>query len=120
MNKHPRLRPSASVFLLVSLLPAFARAATLAVTSLADDGSTVGSLRVQLAAAASGDTVAFDAAFADQAVLLDSALGPLVVQRNVEIAGPAGGRVALDMQNAACPILQSFDPDVSVTLLLVR
>ena len=93
----------------------FAHAATLTVTSTADNGSA-GTLRAQIAAAADGDTIAFDASLDGQAVLLDASLGPLSVTKSVEIAGPASGRVALDLQNAACPILQSFDPAVAVTL----
>ena len=104
--------------LLASLLalPVFSHAGTLTVTSTGDDAADPATLRGAIAAAADGDTIAFDEALAGQAVLLDASLGPLAVTKNVEIVGPLSGRVALDMQNAACPILQSFDPAMSVTL----
>ena len=101
---------------LLFFVPVLAHAATLTVTSTGDDASDPATLRGAIAAAADGDTIAFDASLDGQAVLLDASLGPLSVTKNVEIAGPASGRVALDMQNAACPILQSFDPAVAVTL----
>jgi len=104
----------------LAALAAFASAsvfaATWTVTSTGDDASDPATLRGAIAAASDGDTIEFAASLAGGAVLLDSSLGPISVTRAVVVEGPAAGRIALDMQNAACPILQSFDSDVSVTL----
>jgi predicted outer membrane repeat protein len=59
---------------------------TLIVTSTADSGP--GSLRAEIAAAQSGDTIVFDSSLADQAINLTS--GELVINKSLTIEGGAG------------------------------
>ena len=74
---------------LLLLSPALAHAATLAVTSLADDGSA-GTLRAQVAAAAAGDTIEFDASLAGGTIALATASGAIEIDADGErISVPA-------------------------------
>ena len=65
------------------------RAATITVTSIADNG--VGSLREALANANNGDTVVFDSSLSGQLIALTS--GQLVVSKSISITGPGGNRL---------------------------
>src|SRR5437867_7453977 len=85
---------------LAATLTAFcARAATLTVTSIADSGP--GSLRNAIAAAASGDTVAFGVTGA-----ITLTTGELLIAKNLTIAGP--GAASLTIQRSAATGTPSF------------
>src|SRR5207249_4549577 len=73
-----------------ALSSAAARAATLTVSSTADDG-TAGTLRSVLAGAADGDTIEFSVA---GTITLIS--GELLVDKNVAIMGPGAANLAVD------------------------
>src|SRR5438046_3529585 len=68
-----------------------ARATTLTVTSTADDGTTAGTLRSVLAAAADGDAIDFSVT---GTITLIS--GELLVDKNVAIMGPGAANLAVD------------------------
>ena len=74
------------------LLSGAARAATLTVTTLTDSGA--GSLRGQLAAAASGDTINFGVT---GTITLTS--GELVASKNLTITGPGASALSLSGNN---------------------
>jgi predicted outer membrane repeat protein len=63
------------------------------VTNLSDDPFQVGSLRYVLNHASAGDTIQFAV---NGVITLNAQNGPLVVDKNVLIAGPGGGNVVLD------------------------
>lgn len=112
-------------FLLLS--PALAHAATLTVTSLADDGSA-GTLRAQVAAAAAGDTIEFDASLAGGTIALATASGAIEIDKSLSIVGPEEGPVTLDGLGGAggtraysggsrtIGLLHASDPDATLTL----
>ena len=81
-------------------LAASGYAATLTVTSLADDGSA-GTLRAQIAAASDGDTITFDASLAGATITLATANGPLEYAGSLTIEGPASSPVTIDGGGAA-------------------
>ncbi len=83
------------------LVPAFAHGATLTVTSAGDDASDPATLRGAIAAAASGDTIAFDASLAGATIALDKTLGPLEWSGSLAIEGPASAPVTIDGGGAA-------------------
>lgn len=86
-----------SVCLGLWLLAASSPANTLTVTSNADSGA--GSLRQAIADAASGDTIAFDAALNGSVITLTS--GQLVISKNLSILGPGPGQLALNGNGAS-------------------
>ena len=112
---------------LLLLSPALAHAATLAVTSLADDGSA-GTLRAQVAAAAAGDTIEFDASLAGGTIALATASGAIEIDKSLSIVGPEEGPVTLDGLGGAggaraysggsrtIGLLHASDPDATLTL----
>ena len=81
---------------LCAILPAFACGATLTVTSTGDDASNPATLRGAIAAAADGDTIAFDASLAGATIALDKTLGPLEYAGSLTIEGPASAPVTID------------------------
>ncbi|MGI5868495.1 MAG: hypothetical protein ACOX9C_03490 [Kiritimatiellia bacterium] len=109
MKLHAKL---VATFALVAFSAASISAATITVTSTADDGSA-GTLRTAIASAASGDVVAFDNALAGETFTLDSARGPLEPAVSLSIIGPAAG-VTLSGGNAI-PLVCSTNPVVSLT-----
>src|SRR5262249_48962838 len=64
---------------------------TLTVTSTADNG--LGSLRDEIAAAHSGDTIGFDPSLAGQTIALTS--GELAISKSLAIQGPGAGLLAI-------------------------
>ena len=99
-----RLRCLLFILLLaVAAGPGAIGAATLLVTTTADNGA--GSLRAGVAAAADGDNIQFDAALNGQTISLTG--GELVIDKNITINGP-GPRSALGIEsfNRAVPHLQ--------------
>ena len=78
------------------LLPAFACGATLTVTSTGDDAADPATLRGAIAAAADGDTIAFDSSLAGATIALDKTLGPLEYAGSLTIEGPASAPVTID------------------------
>ena len=82
--------------LLLLLLPALACGATLTVTSTGDDASDPATLRGAIAAAADGDTIAFDASLAGATISLVTANGPLEYAGSLTIEGPASAPVTID------------------------
>jgi len=81
---------------LLLLVPALAHGATLTVTSTGDDASDPATLRGAIAAAADGDTIAFDASLAGATIALDKTLGPLEYAGSLTIEGPASAPVTID------------------------
>ena len=81
---------------LLLLAPALAHGATLTVTSTGDDASDPATLRGAIAAAADGDTIAFDASLAGATIALDKTLGPLEYVGSLTIEGPASAPVTID------------------------
>ena len=81
---------------LLLLAPALAHGATLTVTSTGDDASDPATLRGAIAAAADGDTIAFDASLAGATIALDKTLGPLEYSGSLTIDGGAGAPVTID------------------------
>ena len=86
---------------LLLLAPALAPGATLTVTSTGDDASDPATLRGAIAAAADGDTIAFDASLAGATIALDKTLGPLEYAGSLTIEGPASAPVTIDGGGAA-------------------
>jgi hypothetical protein len=70
---------------------------TLTVTTLADSGA--GSLRGQIAAAASGDTIVFDSSLTDGTVSLTS--GELLINKNLTITGLGADHLAVSRSTSA-------------------
>ena len=81
---------------LLLLAPALAHGETLTVTSTGDDASDPATLRGAIAAAADGDTIAFDASLAGATIALDKTLGPLEYAGSLTIEGPASAPVTID------------------------
>ena len=86
--------------LLFSLACASAHAATLAVTSLADDGSA-GTLRALCGSAADGDTIVFDDALAGGTIAITTASGPIEIAKTLSIVGPADAPITIDGRGGA-------------------
>lgn len=113
-----RLRPR------VDLLEGRALLATLTVTSPADSGA--GSLRDQIAAAASGDTIDFAPALNNQTIVLTT--GPIIsVGKNLKITGPGASKLAVsgNKSSAMLVFLQDQTPgssyiDVTVSGLTLK
>ena len=78
------------------LLPALANATTLIVTSTGDDAADPATLRGAIAAAADGDTIAFDALLAGATIALAKANGPLEYSGSLTIDGGTGAPVTID------------------------
>jgi hypothetical protein len=72
----------------IALAASSANAATLAVSSTLDDGSP-GTLRSQVAAAASGDTIAFDPTLFAQPRTITLTQGEIGIAKSLSIEGPA-------------------------------
>jgi predicted outer membrane repeat protein len=70
---------------------------TLTVTNIQDSGP--GSLRADIAAASSGDTINFDPALDGQTITLTS--GQLVINKNLTIQGPGAGQLAISGGNTS-------------------
>jgi predicted outer membrane repeat protein len=68
---------------------------TLTVTSIADKGA--GSLRAEIAAAQSGDTIVFASSLAGQTITLKS---ELLINKNLTITGPGAGQLTVSGNNA--------------------
>lgn len=112
---------------LLLLAPALAHAATLTVTSLADDGSA-GTLRALCASAASGDEIVFTPAIAGGTIALTTASGPIEVATTLSIVGPADAPITIDGQGGAggakaydggsrtTNLIYARDPDATLTL----
>src|SRR5215831_18952787 len=78
--RRARLRPTLEALETRDLL------STLTVTNLLDTGvSGDGSLRGEIAAAASGDRIVFARSLADQTITLEAANGPLVLGKDLTI-----------------------------------
>ena len=104
-----------------------ASAATLTVTSLADDGSS-GTLRAVVASAASGDRIVFDAALAGGTIALTTDSGPIEVATTLSIVGPEGNFITIDGRGGAggtppfmksgrtTSLLYASDADATLTL----
>jgi hypothetical protein len=72
---------------------------TLTVTSSLDDGSS-GTLRAEIAAANSGDTITFDQSLSGSTINLDPAKGELLIfDKNVDIIGLGAANLAVSGQN---------------------
>ena len=104
--------------------PSFA--ATLTVTSLADDGSA-GTLRALCASAASGDEIVFDDALAGGTIAITTASGPIEIATTLSIVGPEDAPVAIDGLGGAngiaytggdrtTSLLYATDADATLTL----
>lgn len=90
--------PSLITALAMACLLAFsasASAATRTVTSAVDSGA--GSLRAEIAAAGSGDTIAFDSSLNDQTITLSSAI---VIDKTLIIEGPGASHLTIDGNHA--------------------
>jgi hypothetical protein len=70
---------------------------TLTVTSAADDGSAA-TLRAEIAAAVSGDTINFDPSLADQTITLTS--GELAITKSLDIEGPGADQLTVSGNHA--------------------
>jgi hypothetical protein len=83
----------------------------LTVTSAADDG-TAGTLRAEIAAAKSGDTINFDPSLAGQTITLTS--GELAITKSLDIEGLGPDRLTISGNNAS----RVFDisPGATVTI----
>ena len=92
-----RFALAVSLLALSAAVPGFA--ATDTVTSLADDGSA-GTLRSVVAAAASGDTIAFSVSGT-----ITLTLGELYLSQNLTISGPGASSLAISGNNSVwtCP-----------------
>ena len=108
------------------LAPALAHAATLTVTSLADDGSA-GTLRSLCAAASAGDEIVFGAALAGGTIAITTASGPIEIAKTLSIVGPADAPVTIDGLggaggiaytggNRTTSLLYATDADATLTL----
>ena len=86
---------------LAALATTFASAATRTVTSTGDDASDSATLRGAIAAAADGDTIAFDSSLAGATISLVKANGPLEYAGSLTIEGPASDPVTIDGGGAA-------------------
>src|SRR5262249_17322412 len=74
---------------------------TLRVTNLSDTGvSGDGSLRGEIAAAASGDTILFARSLAGQPITLDAANGPLLLGKDLTICGPGADQLTISGNDA--------------------
>jgi hypothetical protein len=91
--RKPRARRAAPARVRPRLEPLEGRClpSTLTVVSPADSG--VGTLRDDIAAAASGDRITFDPSLSGQTITLTS--GELTVDKNLTIAGPGAGQLAV-------------------------
>ena len=100
---------------LAALATTFASAATLTVTSLADDGSA-GTLRALCASASAGDEIVFADALAGGTIAITTASGPIEIARTLSIVGPADAPVTIDGLGGAGGI--AYDGGSRTTSLL--
>ena len=90
-------------------------AATLTVTSLADDGSA-GTLRALCASASAGDEIVFADALAGGTIALTTASSPIEIAKTLSIVGPADAPVTIDGLGGAGGI--AYDGGSRTTSLL--
>jgi hypothetical protein len=94
-DRRPRLRRAFSPFgpqaAQVEVLENRRLLSALTVTSAADSGA--GSLRAEIAAASSGDTINFAASLKGQTITLTS--GELVINKGLTIQGPGAGQLTI-------------------------
>ena len=102
-------------------------AATLTVTSLADDGSA-GTLRALCASAAGGDEIVFADSLAGGTIALTTASGPITFAKSLSIVGPADAPITIDGLGGAdgalaynggtrtTNLIYATDPDATLTL----
>ena len=107
-TRRVRLRPTLEALETRDLL------STLAVTNLLDTGvSGDGSLRGEIAAAASGDRIVFADSLAGQTITLNPGLGPLLLNKDLTIQGPGADKLTISGNNAT----EVFDiPGGTVTI----
>jgi hypothetical protein len=107
----PRLCKLLAMVVVLALCAVPGMAATVTVTSLADDGSP-GTLRSVISAAVSGDTINFGVT---GTITLDCAnFGTLEINKNLTISGPGASSLAVS-GNHACRVFQ-IDSGVTATL----
>ncbi|AMV36074.1 hypothetical protein [Planctomyces sp. SH-PL62] len=89
---------------------------TLIVTNVGDGGP--GSLRAQIAAAASGDTIRFDNALVGRTITLTT--GELAISRSVSIIGPGSNRLTISagLNSRIFDVAPSQAPGVSASALI--
>ena len=114
----PLIPMKLSLKLLVTLVSASfclqASAATITVTNTTDNDP--GSLRQAIAAAASGDTINFDAALNGQTITLTS--GELLINKNLTITGPGANLLAIN-GNATSRVFYISSGDVTISGLTI-
>src|SRR5579859_5127971 len=97
LNARPRTsrRASSTFRPQLEVLEGRALPSTLIVTTYADSGA--GSLRAEIAAAKSGDTIAFAPSLDGQSIQLTS--GQLIINKSLSIQGPGTGQLAISGGN---------------------
>ncbi|HJT76541.1 MAG TPA: hypothetical protein VJ739_05000 [Gemmataceae bacterium] len=85
---------------------------TLTVTSPADSGA--GTLRADVAAAGSGDTIVFDPSLNGQTIALTS--GQIAISKNLTIQGPGAGQLTIS-HNAYTPASRIFEVDAAAVTI---
>src|SRR5215213_1244148 len=95
-QKAPILRTVLAIVLVWTMLPVVspAHAATRVVTTTTD--SVAGSLRAQIASAATGDTIDFSPAMAGTTILLTG--GELTLNKSLTLQNTSGGTITVDGQ----------------------